>query len=97
MQRTTEEMIVHVGEDKTPIRLTDSAVEAVQNEASGRLTEQLDEILDAYQAHAGALTDMDGARLLDLRDSLQTALEMTNVLMDCRPLDEFVSDESAAE
>lgn len=39
--KTADSLTIRVGDEKTPITLTDSAVEAVQGEANGNMIEAL--------------------------------------------------------
>lgn len=91
MQRTTQELNIRVGEDKVPLKLTDSAVEAVQEEAAGKAVEafggiwEIEKTIESGEGFAG----LDLEALLGLRGYLQTALEVIDVLIECRPLGEL--------
>lgn len=89
MQRTTPELIVRIGEEKYPITLTDSAVEAVQGEAAGKAQTALETLAQAWKTQEGAPDEWGIEELLDLRSSVQLLGEMIDVLVECRPLDEL--------
>jgi hypothetical protein len=91
--RTTRaQLMVYVGEEKNPIRLTDSAVEAVQTEASGRFAEAATE-LDAFFEDLRAPDMLDVEKLLWLRDTLVQAEDAVQILLDCRPPAEWDAEE----
>jgi hypothetical protein len=50
MQRTVDTLVIRVGDDKTQIALTDSAVEAVQDEAAGKLVDAFSGAWEIEQA-----------------------------------------------
>lgn len=89
--RTTNELRVLVGEDKAPLLLTDMAVEAVQAEAAGRM---VDAMANAWAIQkdiepGNGFDSLHLGDLLALRDHLQLASELVEVLIECRPLDEL--------
>jgi hypothetical protein len=94
MQRTAASVHVRVGDEKTPITLTDSAVEALQGEAAGKAIDAfagiwgVEKTIESGEGFAA----LDLSALLELRGHLQTALEMVDVLIECRPLDELDTD-----
>jgi hypothetical protein len=90
MQRTADTLNVRVGDSKHPITLTDSAVEAVQSEAAGKIIDALSNVWrieETIKAGEG-FTALALGELIELRDELQYATEMADVLAECRPLDE---------
>lgn len=95
MQKTARELRVAVGEAKCPITLTDSAVEAVQEEAAGKAVTAFADIWsiieDVEQGEGFSSVELNA--LLELRDYVQGAREVIDVLIECRPLDELGSDE----
>lgn len=95
MQRTAPELMIRVGEDKTPLRLTDGAVQAVQDEAAGKLISALSGAwaIQKTIGSAEGFADLDLNQLIDLRDHLHDAVQLVEVLIDCRPLDELADDD----
>lgn len=93
MQRTTQELHILVGEDKCPLTLTDSAVEAVQGEAAGRLQEAVEEIGKLWNDQVAGFEEATLEELLTLRVILRTASEACDVLIECRPLDEIEAED----
>lgn len=98
MQRTASRVAVRVGEEKHLIHLTDSAVEAVQEEANGKLIDALNEAYAVSKTVEGgeSFASLDLNQLLEMRDGLSTALSMVEVLIECCPLDELESDDADA-
>lgn len=97
MLKTASELLIRVGEDQTPIHLTDSAVEAVQGEAAGRMIDVLAGLLEAERAVPGGegFASLDINQLIELRDHFQRGLELAEVLIDCRPMDDLDPDDDA--
>lgn len=95
MQATGNTLSILVGDEKTPITLTDTAVEAVQGEAAGKAVDAFAGIWKIEQRIEGGegFDTLDINALLELRDHLQTAREVIDVLIECRPLSELGSDE----
>jgi hypothetical protein len=95
MQRTAESLKITVGEDKYPLVLTDSAVEAVQGEASGRVVSAFAGLWEAEQEVQGGegFDSLDLNALLTVRDHLRAATEAVDVLIECRPLDELDTED----
>lgn len=91
MQRTADRLTITVGDSKYPIALTDSAVEAVQEEAAGVAAHALAELPDC--SIGGDLLDMDLSALIDARQTLAALTEAIDVLIECRPLDELDTDD----
>lgn len=95
MQRTATTLSIRVGDEKTPITLTDSAVEAVQDEAAGRAVDAfaglwaIEEKIEGGQGFAA----LDLPKLIEMRQLLQDAAECIDVLIECRPLDELATDD----
>lgn len=90
MRRTIGTLNIRVGDDKNPIQLTDSAVEAVQDEAAGRAVSALAAVWAVEQKVEGgeSFAGLSFSELLELRDALRLACEVTDVLIQCRPLDD---------
>lgn len=97
MQRTAAELFIRVGDDKTPIKLTDAAVEAVQEEAAGKLVDAFATIWEAHSeiepGEGFASLDLD--QLIGLRQALGLACDLADVLIECRPLDEAEGHDDA--
>lgn len=89
MQATTNELVVYVGSENYPIKLTDSAVEAVQGEAAGKAQTALETLVQAWKTQDGGLDEWGIEELLTLRGDVQLLGEMIDVLVECRPLDEL--------
>jgi hypothetical protein len=98
MQATSSTLRIFVGEDKSPITLTDSAVEAVQGEAAGRMIDAMSGAWEIEKAIEGGegFDSLDLPTLLTLRDCLVSAAEAVEVLIECRPLSELDTDGDAA-
>lgn len=95
MQTTHDTLSILVGENKTPITLTDSAVEAVQGEAAGKAVDtfagiwKIEEQVDSGEG----FDSLDLEALLELRDYLVEARDLVEVLIECRPLSELEPEE----
>lgn len=89
--RTASELLIRVGEDKTPLRLTDSAVEAVQEEAAGKMIDALAGVRAIEKTVEGgeSFAALNINALIDLRDHLRDATALAEVLIDCRPMDDL--------
>ena len=98
MPKTADLLTILVGEDKTPIQLTDSAVQAVQGEAAGKLTAALANLWQIEKSiePGQGFDDLDINDLLGLRDHAQLAVQMADVLIDCRPLSDLAEDDDSA-
>jgi hypothetical protein len=94
MQRTTNLLTVRVGDAKYPINLTDSAVEAVQGEAAGKAVDAFGSLWSVQERidQGDGFDSLVLSDLLEMREALQTACEVVDVLIECRPLDEVDLD-----
>lgn len=95
MQRTSSDLFIRVGDDKVPLRLTDSAVEAVQDEAAGKMVDAMAAVWAIEKTIDGgeSFATLDLNQLIELRDNLRSATELAEVLIECRPLDELDTDD----
>lgn len=97
MLKTASELLIRVGEDKTPLRLTDSAVEAVQDEAAGKMVTALAGVwaVEKDIAAGDGFASLDVNELIELRDHLRDAMDLAEVLIECRPLDDLEPGDEA--
>ncbi len=93
--RTAATLTIRVGEEKTLLTLTDSAVEAVQEEAAGKMVDALAGAWSIEKDIQGgeSFAALDIGRLIDLRDHLAEAAALADVLIDCRPMDDLEPDD----
>lgn len=91
MLKTAATLTIRVGEDKTLLTLTDSAVEAVQGEAAGKMVDALAGVWAIEKDIDGgeSFASLDINTLIDLRDHLYAAAGLAEVLIDCRPMDDL--------
>lgn len=93
MERIASEIQVLVGSERIPLRVTDSAVEAIQGEAAGWAAGALEALIEAQDRD---LTEVEWSQLLEWREAASQLRDSLDVLMECRPSTDPIPDPDAA-
>ncbi len=93
--RTAADLLVRVGDDMTPLHLSTAAVEVVQTEAARQLVEALADARNVEKAIevGDGLADLTVLQLAELHGHLRMAVQLAEVLIDCRPLEDAGPDQ----
>ena len=88
-QTTKSAMTVRIGRDNYPINVSGEAIRAIQATAAATVRETLDEVEARWSASAKAAEEFDVDMLFEFKSSLEAALGAIDVLLECRPPEEW--------